>query len=234
MCGVIAEGTAEAAYQAAQVAVSAAKYLFSEKNEVATFAMCRPPGHHAHKDLCGGYCFYNNTAIATQWLIDQGAGKVAILDIDYHHGNGTQTLFYDKSNPLYVSLHAAPDYPYYWGSLNETGKGDGEGANVNIPLPLGTQDEEYISALKHVIETKILAFQPDFLVVSLGLDTFEKDPVGGFFLTSDAYSKIGYLISAIGVRTLFILEGGYAVAELGNNVVNMLSSFEDNILIKDK
>ncbi|KAJ3283325.1 hypothetical protein HK104_010442 [Borealophlyctis nickersoniae] len=217
MTGVIAEGTYKAAYDAAQVALTGADILMNEA-ERGVFALCRPPGHHAHKDLC---------AIAVRHLIDtHRVGRVAILDIDYHHGNGTQELFYEANNPLYVSLHAAVSYPYYWGSEDETGHSTGEGFNVNVPLKLGTQDEEYLDALKGVIDGAIRAFKPDALVVSLGVDTFKDDPIGGFFLTTECYTDIGRAIASVGVPTLFVMEGGYNVGKIGENVTNVLLGFD--------
>ncbi|KAI8818575.1 deacetylase [Fimicolochytrium jonesii] len=224
---VIADGTYEAAYDAAQVALTGAELLVNEMAN-GVFALCRPPGHHAHEDLCGGYCFFNNAAVATRHLIDVlKVGKVAILDIDYHHGNGSQAIFYHQSNPLYVSLHAALEYPYYTGSERETGEGEGTGYNVNIPLPLGTQDEEYVAALTDVLEKRIRPYSPDYIVVSLGVDTFKDDPVGGLFLTTENYTRIGQVIASLSCPALFVMEGGYAVAAIGENVVNVLMGFRD-------
>ncbi len=149
----------------------------------------------------------------------------AILDVDYHHGNGTQALFYSEANPMYVSLHGTPDYPFWWGSKEEDGEGDGKGFNVNRPLPQGTQDEEYLKKLADVIEEKIKPYKPDLLVVSLGFDTFKLDPVGAFFLSSECYKKIGRLVKDINVPTLIVQEGGYCVEYIGLNCGNFMTGF---------
>ncbi|KAI9363953.1 acetylpolyamine aminohydrolase protein [Zopfochytrium polystomum] len=227
LTGVIAEGTYVAAYDAAQVALTAADILVNEK-ENAVFALCRPPGHHASRDLFGGYCFFNNAAIAVRYLIDvKKVGKVAILDIDYHHGNGTQDIFENCENPLFVSIHGQPDYPYYTGSSNETGKGAGLGFTRNIPLALGTRDEEYLLSLRDALSNTIQPFEPDVLVVSLGVDTYVEDNVGNFMLTSDCFIDIGRMIASVQKPTLFVMEGGYDVATLGKNVTNVLKGFQE-------
>ncbi|ORY35233.1 histone deacetylase superfamily protein [Rhizoclosmatium globosum] len=224
--GVIAEGTFVAAVAAVNVVLTAAD-LMVDLHQTSAFALCRPPGHHAQEDLCGGYCFFNNASIATRYLIEQKkVGKVCILDIDYHHGNGTQSIFYKESNPLYVSLHGSPDYPMYWGDVDEDGEGEGKGFNVNVPLPLGTRDPEYIHALKTVVETRISEYDPDVIVVSLGVDTFIEDTVGNFLLTSDCYTEIGNVIASLGKQTLFVMEGGYDIPAIGTNVTNVLRGFD--------
>ncbi|KAJ3239748.1 hypothetical protein HDU81_005464 [Chytriomyces hyalinus] len=226
--GIIVEGTYEAAYAAAQVALTAADLLLQSKQSV--FALCRPPGHHAHSDLCGGYCFFNNAAIAVQYILDkQPQSRVAILDIDYHHGNGTQDIFYQQSNPLYTSIHGYPDYPMYWGSPAEKGEGPGMGFNVNVPLPIGTRDPEYLAALAALLEGPIQDYSPDIIVCSLGVDTFVDDVVGNFLLTSDCYTEMGRLIAKTGKPVLFVMEGGYDVLAIGRNVTNVLRGFEGTV-----
>ncbi|KAJ3015836.1 UNVERIFIED_CONTAM: hypothetical protein HDU68_012548 [Siphonaria sp. JEL0065] len=228
MTGIIAEGTFEAAYEAAQVALTAADLLVDEHSKAA-FALCRPPGHHAHEDLCGGYCFFNNAAIAVRYLIEEKkAGKVAVLDIDYHHGNGTQTIFYNESNPLYTSIHGAPDYPMYWGHPHEVGEGEGKGYNLNVPLPIGTRDDAYLEALAKLVNGRVAEYDPDVVVVSLGVDTFIEDKVGNFLLTSDCYLEIGRIIAHLGKQTLFVMEGGYDIPAIGTNVTNVLRGFEES------
>eukprot|EP00842_Homolaphlyctis_polyrhiza_P001224 jgi/Hompol1/2101/HPOL_002822-RA len=231
MTAVIAQQTFAAAYDAAQVALTGADLLLRDSSASnpagAVFALCRPPGHHASGDLAGGYCYFNNAGIAAEHIIrNLGGGKVVILDVDYHHGNGTQVMFYERHNPMYVSLHGSPDYPYYWGSAEEKGAGEGLGSNVNVPLPLCTKDAEYLAALERVIEEHIKPFGVQTLVVSLGVDTFGGDPVGSFELTSDCFTQIGGILARIGVPTLFVMEGGYAIDALGNNVCNVLQGFE--------
>jgi acetoin utilization deacetylase AcuC-like enzyme len=222
----ITAGTWKAATSAANAALTAASLLAS--GERAAFALARPPGHHAARDLYGGYCFLNNAAIAAQSLRDSGAGRVAILDIDYHHGNGTQSIFYERADVLFVSIHGDParEFPYFLGYADETGDGEGLGANLNLPLPWDATSGMWLEALAEATR-RIAAFAPDALVVSLGLDTYKDDPISHFLLESDDYLEIGRRIARMGVPTLFVLEGGYAVAALGVNAVNALSGFEN-------
>ena len=222
---VIAKDTYTAAYEAAQVAITAVDMLVSQKLSSA-FALTRPPGHHSSEELLGGFCFFNNAAILTRHLIDKYDAKVAILDIDYHHGNGTQEIFYENSNPLFVSIHNEASDPYFWGSKEFTGKGEGEGFNHNIELPNYTGDAVYLQALEETIDAKIKPFKPDYFVVSLGVDTFVGDPVGTFTLTSECFTKIGQLLRTVDVPTVFVMEGGYDSPHLGTNVCNVLQGFE--------
>jgi acetoin utilization deacetylase AcuC-like enzyme len=221
----ISAGTWEAARAAADVAVTAAGHL--HRGARCAFALCRPPGHHAARDLYGGYCFLNNAAIAAEYLRDRGAARVAVLDVDFHHGNGTQDIFYGRPDVLYVSLHGDPvhAFPYFSGYADETGVGAGTGFNMNLPLPPGTGFDGWSQALASALE-RIRRFAPDALVVSLGVDTFEQDPISFFKLKSEDFSAYGRLIGSCGWPTLFVFEGGYAVAEVGVNVVNVLSGFE--------
>ncbi len=194
----------------------------------SAFALCRPPGHHAMRDMAGGYCYVNNAAAAAQAFLDGGAERVAILDVDYHHGNGTQDIFYDTDKLLFVSLHGHPDqeYPYFAGHQSETGAGKGAGFNHNYPLVWGTAWDRYSEALDDGL-AKIKAYGAEVMVVSLGVDTFEKDPISHFKLTSPDYLDMGARIAAAGLPTLFIMEGGYAVEEIGINTVNVLQGFEE-------
>jgi acetoin utilization deacetylase AcuC-like enzyme len=196
--------------------------------ERATFALCRPPGHHAGREFMGGYCFINNAAVAAQWFRDQGAAKAAILDVDYHHGNGTQQIFYERPDVLVVNLHGDPmlEYPFFLGHADEKGAGEGEGFNHNYPLPFGTAWDGWSAALEDGC-AKVAAYAPDVLVVSLGVDTFEKDPISQFKLVSDDYPKIGRRIAKLALPTLFVMEGGYAVDEIGINAVGVLTGFEE-------
>ncbi|MBH0236224.1 histone deacetylase family protein [Methylobrevis albus] len=195
--------------------------------EAAAFALCRPPGHHAGSAFMGGYCFINNASVAAQWLRDNGAARVAILDVDYHHGNGTQEIFYARGDVLVCNIHGDPntEYPFFLGHVDETGTGAGEGANANYPLPFGTDFESWGAALDHACG-RIEAFGADVVVVSLGVDTFERDPISHFKLTSADYPKIGARIAKLGRPTLFVFEGGYAVDEIGINAVGVLTGFE--------
>ncbi|MNM01969.1 Acetylpolyamine aminohydrolase [compost metagenome] len=221
----LTSGTWTAAKTGADCAVNAAHAL--RLGERATFALTRPPGHHAGSDFFGGYCFLNNAALAAQHLLDDGARKVAIVDIDYHHGNGTQSIFYARNDVLFASIHADPrtEYPFYLGHADETGSGAGSGYNVNLPLPAGSSTASWFAALETAC-LRINMYAPDALVVSLGVDTFVGDPLSHFALQSGDYLRVGERLAHLNLPTAFILEGGYAVKELGINVVNVLEGFE--------
>jgi acetoin utilization deacetylase AcuC-like enzyme len=210
---------------AADVALTGARAL--ERGARSAFALCRPPGHHAARDLMGGYCYLNNAAVAAQWLRDQGAARVAVLDVDYHHGNGTQAIFYDRADVMFASLHADPavEYPYFSGYADERGAGAGESFNHNFPLPHGTDWTAYAAALNAACR-QLAAYAPDALVVSLGVDTFEHDPISQFRLRNDDYLRLGEAIGALGAPTLYVMEGGYAVDDIGVNAVNVLRGHE--------
>ena len=218
-------GTWAAVQDAADVALTGAALLRQGRRSV--FALCRPPGHHAAAAAMGGYCYLNNAAIAAQHLRDQGAVRVAVLDVDYHHGNGTQGIFYDRCDVFFASLHADPrvEYPYFAGHADERGAGSGLGFTLNLPLPLGTAWPAYAEALDQACRG-VAAFGPDALVVSLGVDTFEHDPISQFRLRSDDYLRIGERIAALARPTLFVFEGGYAVQAIGVNAVNVLQGFD--------
>jgi len=222
----ISAGTAEAAYTSAQVALTAADAIMKGQAQMM-FALCRPPGHHASKDQFGGYCFYNNAAIAAQHMRDQGAAKVAILDVDFHHGNGTQAIFYDRDDVLFLSLHGDPAeaFPYFLGYAEETGLGAGEGYNVNYPMPPKTPYSKWSEALDDALG-RIRAFGADSLIVSFGADTFENDPISFFKLTSADFIDMGRRIAPLNLPTLTVMEGGYAVSEVGTNTVNLLLGME--------
>ena len=175
----------------------------------------------------GGYCFLNNAAVAAQALRDGGASRVAVLDVDYHHGNGTQSIFYDRADVLFVSLHGDPltEYPFYLGHADETGSGEGAGFNLNLPLPAGCTVPRWFEALEAAC-LRIGAFKADALVVSLGLDTFAEDPISKFSLQPDDFIRLGERMGKLGVPTVFVLEGGYAAAALGVNAVNVIEGFE--------
>ncbi len=218
-------GTWSAVKAGADAAASAAGMILS--GQPAVFCATRPPGHHAGMDFMGGYCFLNNAAIAAQALIDGGCKRVAILDVDYHHGNGTQSIFYHRSDVLYVSIHGDPriEFPFYLGYASETGEGQGEDFNLNLPLPAGTPSETWFTALEMAC-LRVEKHHPDALVVSLGLDIFADDPIGKFSLVSDDFLHLGARVKRIGLPTAFILEGGYATKELGFNAANVLEGFE--------
>ncbi len=176
----------------------------------------------------GGYCYINNAAVAAQWFRDQGAARVAILDVDYHHGNGTQEIFYERADVQVINLHGDPmtEYPFFLGHADEKGAGAGEGFNHNYPMPFGTAWEDWSASLEDAC-ARLAAYAPDVVVVSLGVDTFEKDPISHFKLTSEDFPKIGRRIARLGLPTLFVMEGGYAVDEIGVNAVGVLTGFED-------
>jgi acetoin utilization deacetylase AcuC-like enzyme len=194
----------------------------------AAFSLCRPPGHHAATDYMGGYCYVNNAAVAAQWFRDAGATRAAILDVDYHHGNGTQAIFDARADVLVANIHGDPrlEYPFFLGYADERGSGSGEGFNLNYPLPHGTAFPEWFAALEDAC-TKIANYDPDVVVVSLGVDTFKDDPISQFKLESPDYLRIGKRIARLGKPTHFVMEGGYAVDPIGLNAVNVLEGFED-------
>jgi acetoin utilization deacetylase AcuC-like enzyme len=228
MSTVLVAQTWEAAYWSAQCALTAARLV--RDGERAAFALCRPPGHHAHADVGGGYCFVNNVAVAAHWLTSApGEARVAILDIDFHHGNGTQAIFYERSDVLFISLHADPDrqYPYFLGGADERGVGAGAGFNINYPLPIKTTDDQYMAALDRACDD-IARYAPRFLLISLGVDTFGGDPLGDFALTHAAFPRIGARLAQLNLPTVFVMEGGYAIDDLGTNVVGVLASFRRN------
>ncbi|BGP35537.1 hypothetical protein JCM10296v2_007377 [Rhodotorula toruloides] len=218
-----------AAVASTRVALEALDALTADATAQATFALCRPPGHHATDTLCGGYCYLNSAAIAARHFQRSTKGdkpKVAILDIDYHHGNGTSKIFYDDPTILYVSLHGSPDYPYYTGSEAERGGPAARGMNINYPLPLGTDNEGYLAALEKATED-VRRFELELLVVSLGVDTYIDDPLTNFKVTLAAYPNMGKLIARVGVKTLFIMEGGYNLDAIGECVRGVLEGFEE-------
>jgi acetoin utilization deacetylase AcuC-like enzyme len=220
----LTSGTWVAARAGADCALSAAQALVD--GDKAAFALSRPPGHHAGADFFGGYCFLNNAALAAQHLRDAGMERVAVLDVDYHHGNGTQAIFYDRPDVFFASLHGDPrtEYPFFLGYADETGAGAGEGANLNLPLPRGTDYGHWSDALE-VALAAITRFGAQALVVSLGVDTFAGDPISGFTLQSDDYLRMGERLQQAGLPTVLVFEGGYAVADVGINAVNVLQAF---------
>ena len=220
----IVERTWEAAYWAAQTALAATAAVLA--GERTAFALCRPPGHHCGRDYLGGYSYLSNAAIAAEHAIASGAKRIAILDVDYHHGNGTQDIFFDRGDVLYVSIHADPamDYPYYWGHADETGSGDGAGATLNLRLPRGTDWAGYEPALLKALD-RIAGHEPEILIVSYGADTFEGDPISHFKLKTSDYEPMARRIASLGLPTAIVMEGGYAVDALGANVASFLSGF---------
>lgn len=217
----IVAGTWDAAYWSAQTALAGAQAL--AKGERLAFALCRPPGHHAGRRQYGGYCFLNNAALAAEALRAAGHQRVAVLDVDYHHGNGTQELFWQRRDVFYGSIHADPDsdFPYFSGFADETGAGEGQGATLNIPLPQGTDWAAYRGALARQV-AMIRAHGASALVLSLGVDTWYGDPISGFALQTADFQALGHEIGRLDCPILVVMEGGYAVAEVGRNVLETL------------
>ena len=223
----IVAGTYGAARASVDIALTALDLVVG--GERLAYALCRPPGHHAGRNLFGGYCYFNNAAIVAHRLTTLGAERVAILDVDYHHGNGTQQLFWERGDVLYVSLHGDPRaaYPYYSGSAAETGAGAGEGTTRNVPLPSGTDGDGYLTALDDGLAA-IAGFEPDApLVVSVGFDTYHSDPICDLALQTDDYRRIGRAVAQIGLAVVAIQEGGYAVEAIGRNAVAFLAGLGD-------
>ena len=220
----ITPDTWTSAYWSAQSALAATRAVTS--GERAAFALSRPPGHHAGTDYCGGYGHVNAAAVAARAARDAGTARVAILDIDYHHGNGTQDIFYGEGDIFYASLHADPagDYPFYWGHADECGEGAGTGATLNLPLPQGTTADPFRRALASALDA-IARFAPGLLIVSFGADTWDGDPIAHFGIRTDDYPRIARDIAACGYPSVVVMEGGYALDALGANVAAFLSGF---------
>jgi len=221
----VAEHTFEAAYWSAQTAVRGADHV--AWGERSAYALSRPPGHHAYADLAGGFCFFNNAGIAAERLLKAGK-RPAILDVDVHHGNGTQGIFYRRADVLTVSIHADPVrfYPFFWGHAQERGEGDGLGYNLNLPLQRGTGDDDYLKTLDAAFQ-RITAFGADTLIVALGLDAHIDDPFKGLAVTTPGFSRIGAAIAGLSLPTLFVQEGGYLSDTLGDNLTHVLQGFSE-------
>jgi acetoin utilization deacetylase AcuC-like enzyme len=196
------------------------------QGEASAYALCRPPGHHAFQDMAGGFCYLNNSAIAAATLLARGS-RVAVLDVDLHHGNGTQGIFYARDDVLTISIHADPMrfYPFFWGHADERGEGRGLGYNLNLPLPRKTGDEGFLAALETAIG-RLQSFAPDALVVALGLDAHESDPFAGLSVTTRGFSAIAARIGAMKLPTVLVQEGGYLNEALGANLESFLSGFQ--------
>jgi acetoin utilization deacetylase AcuC-like enzyme len=219
----ISEHTWESACWSAWSAVAAADAVLA--GDRSAYALCRPPGHHAFADVAGGFCFINNSGVAAQRLRDKAA-RVAILDVDLHHGNGTQGMFYRRADVLTVSIHADPVrfYPFFWGYADERGEGPGLGYNLNLPLERKSGDAEFLSVLEVGLR-RIRSFAPDALVVALGLDAFEGDPFGGLSVTTPGFARIAEAIAGLALPTVIVQEGGYLCDELGDNLTSFLVGF---------
>ncbi|MDZ7724204.1 MAG: histone deacetylase family protein [candidate division KSB1 bacterium] len=219
----IMKKTFEVARASAECALLGADILL-EASERAVYALCRPSGHHAGPRVFGGYCYFNNAAVAAEYLSQHGS--VAVLDIDYHHGNGTQEFFYDRKFIFTASIHADTEveYPYYWGYAQETGAGQGKQTNLNLPLPLKSDSHAYMQKVQTAVKA-INQFAPDFFIISAGFDTHKSDPIGGFTLETSDYTEIGGMLSDLSIPTLICQEGGYNINVLGECVYNFLKPF---------
>lgn len=221
----ISEHTWDSALASSHTATHGAHLILA--GEHAVYALCRPPGHHAFGDLAGGFCYFNNCAIAAERL-RASAKRVAILDVDVHHGNGTQGIFYRRADVLTVSLHADPIrfYPFFWGHRNERGEGPGLGYNLNLPLARGSDDDTYLAALPEAL-ARIRSFCADVLVVALGLDAFAGDPLAGLGVTTAGFGRIAAAVAGLELPTLLVQEGGYLCPALGENLASFLAAFDD-------
>ena len=213
----IVQGTYDAARGAVDVALTTVD-LVLDRGEPAAYGLCRPPGHHAARSMAGGYCFFNNAAIAAESIARRTGEPVAIIDVDFHHGNGSQQIFWRRGDVFYTSIHADPAdiYPFFLGYADEVGEGPGEGANLNQPLPAGTGDSAYLEAVDRALAA-IARMRGSVVVVSLGFDTFGQDPIGTFALTTAAYHEVRRRVAALGRRLVILQEGGYHRPSLGEN-----------------
>lgn len=220
----LTSGSWEAAYWGAQSALTALDQVLA--GERGAYCLTRPPGHHAGADFFGGYCFVNNAAVAAQAARDAGLARVAILDVDYHHGNGTQAIFYERADVFFASIHGDPqtEYPFFLGHADEQGAGAGLGFNANFPLPVGVDNERWFDALEQALG-RLQAFDPQLLVVSLGVDTYGGDPISHFKLDRPEFARLGERLARLGWPTLFLQEGGYATEAIGWNVHAVLQGF---------
>jgi acetoin utilization deacetylase AcuC-like enzyme len=220
----IVDGTYQAVLASVNCALGAAQAV-AENGELSAFGLCRPPGHHAGRDYAGGYCFINNTAVAANWLSSRG--RVAVLDIDYHAGNGTQDIFYDRDDVLTISIHADPDfeYPNFIGFADERGRGRGFEYHHNFPLTKGTDDASYFDTLDRAIKL-IGEFNPAYLVVSAGMDIYAEDPLGTIKVTTEGIREIGKRIASLELPTVVVMEGGYANDALGKNILAFLGELK--------
>ena len=220
----ISAATWGAAYASAQSAIAAADLVSGGAR--AAYALCRPPGHHAYAELAGGFCYLNNAAIAAQRLRAAGRQRVAVLDVDVHHGNGTQGIFYARGDVLTVSLHVHPErfYPFFWGYPGEIGDAGGEGANLNLPLPRGSGDAAFAAALDIGLQ-RIADFGAEVVVLALGLDAHEGDPFAGMAVTTAGFTGIGRAVAAAGLPCVIVQEGGYLSRDLGNNLAAVLGGW---------
>jgi acetoin utilization deacetylase AcuC-like enzyme len=220
----LVEGTYAAARASVDIALTAADHVLS--GDRAAYGLCRPPGHHAARDVYGGFCFFNNAAVVAEHIARSTGSRVTVLDVDYHHGNGTQQIFYDRADVQFVSLHGDPEraYPWFLGFADEIGTGAGRGTTLNVPLAAGTDDDAYLARLGDAAEA-IVAFAPSVVVVSLGTDTYWNDPISDLALTAHGYAWCGALVASLGLPTVVLQEGGYDIDAIGANVHSWITPF---------
>lgn len=220
----IGENTWHAAYWSAQTALGAADALIA--GERTSYAVCRPPGHHARRDAAGGFCYLNNAAIAAEHMQSRFP-KIVILDTDMHHGQGVQEIFYDRSDVLYISIHGDPTnfYPVVTGYENERGEGDGFGYNINMPMPHGSSEDDFFAKLDEALAA-IKLFQPDALVLALGFDIYKDDPQAKVSVSSEGFCKLSTRVRQLGLPTLVVQEGGYDLDTLSENVQQFFKGLE--------
>ncbi|WP_246160268.1 histone deacetylase family protein [Aureimonas fodinaquatilis] len=222
-CAMMAR-TYEAAYASAQSAIAAADDVL--RGADAAFALCRPPGHHAYRDRASGFCFLNNAAIAAQRLRDR-FGKVAIVDFDTHHGDGTQAIFYNRSDVFFASTHTDPAsyYPHYYGYDDEIGQGEGEGYNLNLPLAPGSGDRQFVEAVRRLAD-RVTAYGAEALVLSAGWDAHRDDPLSRLDVSTAAYHQIGEILAELGLPTVIVQEGGYSLSAVAEVAPTFLTAFQ--------
>ncbi len=213
----------DATRRAADCAIAAADAVLG--GAPSAYALCRPAGHHTSADIAAGHCLLNNSAIAAARLRD-GHDRVASLDIDVHHGNGTQAIFYDRADVMTASIHADPTdyYPFFTGYSYETGLGEGLGYNLNMPLARTTTDDAWLDAIAQALGA-IGEFRPGALMLSLGLDAHENDPLLGMKVSFDGFRRAGQMIAAAGYPTVIVQEGGYLSADLTTSLVSFMNGF---------
>jgi acetoin utilization deacetylase AcuC-like enzyme len=218
------EGTYRSAYASAQSAIAAAEAV--RGGEAASFALCRPPGHHAYSDRASGFCYFNNAAIVAE-ILRKTYSRVAIIDFDTHHGDGTQAIFYRRGDVFYGSVHTDPSayYPHFAGYADERGAGEGEGCNFNIPLAPGCGDDEFLAAVKRLSEA-VVRFRAEAMVISAGWDAHRDDPLSKLAVTGDAYGRIGEILAGLGLPSVIVQEGGYSLAAVAEAAPNFIQGFQ--------
>jgi len=219
----IGPGTWEAAVAAAGCALAAAAEAAQGRS---AYALCRPPGHHAYAARAGGHCYINNAALAAEALRRAGARRVAVIDIDSHHGNGTQGIFWERGDVLTISVHADPNryYPWFVGHAEERGAGPGHGRNLNLPLPFGTGDADWLAAIGQGVAAA-RAFGAEALVLPLGFDASEHEPLAALSVTADGFARAGAALASLRLPSAIVQEGGYNVGAIGELLERFLTGW---------